>query len=86
LKGGKSRSKEQEKHRLLTKHEETALAKWISSSAISGNPVQHDFICEMAEKLWKQRIAPDGQFVPPVGPTWVPQVLCRHPDLKIKMT
>jgi hypothetical protein len=86
LKGGKSRSEAQEKHQLLTKHEETALAKWISSSAASGNPVQHDFIREMAEKLRKQRVTPDGQFIPPIGSTWVPQFLRRHSHLKTKMT
>ena len=86
LKGGKSRSEAQEKHQLLTKHEETALAQWISSSAVSGNPVQHEFIREMAGKLRKQRVAPNGQFVPPIGPTWVPQFLCCHPHLKAKMT
>ena len=40
----------------------------------------------MAEKLWKQRVAPDGQFVPPIGSTWVSQFLRRHTYLKTKMT
>jgi len=86
LNGGKSRSKAQEKHQLLTKQEENALAKWISTSTASGNPVQHGFIREMAEKLRKRRVAPDDQFIRPIGPSWVPQFLRRHRHLKTKMT
>jgi len=86
LKGGKSRSEAQEKHQLLTKNEESVLAKWIASFAASGNPVQHDFIRKMAEKLRKRRVAPNGQFVPLIGPTWAPQFLRRHLHLKTKMT
>ena len=67
LKGGKSRREAQEIHQLLTKHEEKALANWISISTATGNPIQYSFISEMAEKLRKQGIAPDDQFVSPIG-------------------
>jgi hypothetical protein len=85
LKGGKSRSEGQETNQLLTTQEEKALATWISTSTATGNPVQHEFIREMAEKLIKQRI-PNNQFVPPIGLTWVPSFLRRHRYLKTKMT
>ena len=85
LKGGKSRSEGQETNQLLTRQEEKALATWISTSTAVGNPVQHDFIGEMAEKLIKRRI-PDGQVVLQIGPTWAPSFLRRHRYLKTKMT
>jgi len=68
LKGGKSRSEGQETNQLLTTQEEKALATWISTSMATGNPVQHEFIREMAETLIKQCI-PNNQFVLSIGPT-----------------
>jgi len=59
-KRGKSRSEAQDQYQLLRKNKETTLAKWISSSVASGNPVQHEFVCKMVQKLWKQCIAPDN--------------------------
>jgi len=85
LKGGKSRSEGQENNQLLTTQEEKALETWINTSTAAGNPVQHSFIREMAEKLIKQR-APENQVVPQIGPTWVPSFLRRHRYLKTKMT
>ena len=85
LKGGKSRSEGQETNQLLTTQEEKALATWISTSMATGNPVQHEFIREMAETLIKQCI-PNNQFVPPIGPTWVFSFVRHHHYLKTKMT
>ena len=85
LKGGKSRSEGQETNQLLTTQEEKAMAAWISTSTAAGNPVHHDFIREMAEKIIKRRV-PDSQVVPQIGPTWVPSFLRRHHYLKTKMT
>ena len=53
LKGRLSRREAKEKQQLLTKEEEKALANWISISTTTGNPVQHSFIHEMADKLRK---------------------------------
>src|SRR5271154_1388185 len=61
LKGGKSRSEGQETNQLLTVQEEKALATWISTSTAAGNPVQHEFIREMVEKLIKRCVL-DGQI------------------------
>jgi hypothetical protein len=85
LRGGKSRSEGQETNQLLTAQEEKALATWISTSTLAGNPVHHDFIREMAEKLIKQRIL-DSQVIPQVGPSWVPSFLRHHRYFKTKMT
>ena len=85
LNGGMSRSEAQEKNQLLTAQEEKALATWISTSTAVGNPVQHKFVHEMAEKLIKRRV-PYGQIVPQIGPTWVSSFLRRHRYLKTKMT
>ena len=85
LKGGKSRSEGQEQHQLLTPQEEKALAMWISTATAVGNPIQHDFIREMAEELIKQR-ATDDQPVMRIGSSWVPAFLRRHRHLKTKMT
>jgi predicted site-specific integrase-resolvase len=85
LKGGKSKSETQEKNQLLTAQEEKALATWISTSTAAGNPVHHDFIREMAEKLIKLRVTND-QVVPQIGSSWVPSFLRRHRHLKTKLT
>jgi len=58
----------------LTPQEEKALAAWISASAAVGNPVQHDFIREMAEHLIKQCIG-DDEIIPQLGDSWVPSFL-----------
>jgi hypothetical protein len=84
LKGGKSRSEAKQSVQRLTPQEESALAAWISISTATGNPVQHDFIREMAEKLLKYRLS--HEIVPQLGSSWVPSFLRRHRHLKTKMT
>jgi hypothetical protein len=68
----------------LTTQEEKALARWISTSAATGNPVQHPFIHEVAEKLRETCIASSSVFIPPLGPNWVQQFLGCYPHLKSK--
>ena len=84
LNGGKSRSDAKEPAQQLTPQEEKAMASWISASTATGNPVQHDFICEMAEKLIQHCIP--NEIVPQLGSSWVPSFLRCHCHLKIKMT
>lgn len=84
--GGKSRSEGQENNQLLTVQEENALATWISAATAAGNPVQHDFIREMVDKLIKTRIPDQDLPIPQIGSTWVPSFLRRHRCLKTKMT
>ena len=67
----------------MTPQEEKALAAWISTSTATGNPIQHDFIREMAENLIKLRM-PDT-IIPQFGSSWVPSFLHRHRHLKTKM-
>ena len=84
LKGGKSRSEGKEKQQRLTPQEK-AVAAWISASTAVGNPVQHEFIHEMAEHLIKHRVG-DDQIVPQLGSSWVPSFFRRHRHLKTAMT
>lgn len=68
MKGGKSCTEAQEWQGALTRQEEKALAKWISTSSATGNPVQHPFIREMAEELRKTCVSSNSEFTPPFGP------------------
>ena len=87
LNGGKSRSEAQEVNQLLTPQEEKALAIWISTSTATGNPVQHEFICEMAEKFIQQQHGVlNNQIYLQIGSSWVPSFLRRHSHLKTKMS
>src|SRR5271154_1967767 len=79
LKGGKSRSEGKEKQQRLTPQEK-AVAAWISASTAVGNPVQHEFIHEMAEHLIKHRVG-DDQIVPQLGSSWVPSFLLQGRDV-----
>ena len=60
------------------------MASWIRTSTVTDNPVQHDFIHEMAEKLIQHRIS--NEIVLQLGSSWVPSFLRRHHYLKTKMT
>jgi hypothetical protein len=86
LKGRLSRREAKEPQQLLTKEEENTLANWISTSTTTGNPVQHSFIREMADKLRKYRVDQEDQFLPPIGASWVPQFLGRHRHITTKMS
>jgi len=66
LKRGKSRSEGKENQQQLTPQQEKALATWIGASTATGNPIQHDFIWEMAEHLIKHRFG-DDQPIPQLG-------------------
>jgi len=81
---GKTRNEAHESRQLLTKYKEKALAQWISTSTVTGHPVQHSVIHDIAEKLRQERVSQQSQSVPPIAPTWVPQFLRRHPYLKVK--
>ena len=70
-KGGKSQCEAQEWQQELTRQEEKALAKWISMSSATGNPVRYPFIREMAEKLRETRVASTSEFIPPLSPEWI---------------
>ena len=84
MNAGRSRSEAKQAAQRLTPQEKKALASWISTPTAAGNPVQHDFIREMAEKLIKQRLP--NEIVPQLGSSWVPSFLRRHRHLKTKMT
>ena len=53
-------------------------------SSAMGNPVRYPFIHEMAEKLRETRVASTSEFIPPLSPEWIKQLLRRHSHLKSK--
>ena len=67
MNGEKSRAQGKENQQLLTLSEEQALAAWISRSTVTGNPVRHTFIHEIAEKLCIPRVMTNVNFVSPIG-------------------
>ena len=81
----KSRSEGKENQQRWTSQEEKALAAWISASTTVGNPVQHDFIGEMAQYLIKKCIDVD-QITSQLGASGVPSFLHRHRYLKTAVT
>jgi len=73
-----------EKRLLLTKHEEKALAQRISTSTLTGNPVSHNYILQIAKKIREPHVTSQPEFTRPLGPSWVHQFLSRHTSLKTK--
>jgi Tc5 transposase DNA-binding domain len=86
IRGVMSRSDATAACQVLTKQEERELAKWISTSTATGNPVHRSFVREVAEKLCQRCVDSEPNYTPSIGPTWVPQFLRRHPRLKTKLS
>ena len=88
FKGGKSRAEGQQEGQLLSPAEEKALARWITCLTVTGHPASHALIEQMAEEIRQRRIAKindDGMELisyPPIGNSWVPYFISRHPHLK----
>ena len=91
VKGGKSRSQGKENQQLLSINEEKSLTRWISKLTSTGHPASHQFIKEMAEEIRQQRDANSDNNLPsqilrPIGNSWVPYFLKRHPDLQTRLS
>jgi hypothetical protein len=86
LKGGKTRTEAREAQQLLTCQEEKALVEWISQATATGNPVPHQYIREMVEEIRASRGNGNGEFLCPLGTTWMEAFLKRHPQLKTKLS
>ena len=56
LKGGKSRQEGRETFQLLTPQEEKALADWISNATAAGNPINQQYIKELADEMRWSRV------------------------------
>src|SRR5213075_1306646 len=54
FKGGKTRSEAREVQQMLSRAQEKALVSWITNLTVTGHPVSHGFIREMAEEIRKQ--------------------------------
>jgi len=89
LKGGKSRQEGRETFQLLTPQEEKALADWISNATAAGNPINQQYIKELADEMRRSRVDHSDvqeQFLRPIGITWVPAFLKHHPHLQTKLS
>jgi len=86
VKGGKSRQEGREAFQLLTPQEEKALVDWISNTTAAGNPVNQQHIKEIEDEMRRSRIGAEDQFFRPIGSTWVPAFLERHPHLQTELS
>jgi len=86
LKGRKSRAEAREAQQELTRHEEKALVDWVSRATAVDNPVPHPYIKEMAEEIRKTREGEKGEYLRPLGTSWMEAFLSRHPQLRTKLS
>lgn len=91
MKGGKSVMESRENQQLLTIPEEKALVEWIRRLTITGHPATHTFIREMAEELRQRRVSQINDEMDlvcylPIGNSWVPNFLKRHPQLETTLS
>ena len=90
--GGKSVAESRELQQLFTISEEHAIARTITRLTISGYPVTHTLIEEIADEVRQQRLVginePAVQYVTyePLGEDWTLRFLQRHPHLKTALT
>jgi Tc5 transposase DNA-binding domain len=86
LKGGKTRKEAREATQLLTAQEEKALADWITNATMSGNPVTHSYIKEVAEGIRTSHTDVANKYLRPIETTWLPGFFRRHPHLQTKLS
>ena len=72
----------------LTESEETALAKWITTSTVTETPPSYAIIREMAEHIRHDRVSTVNESsiervsYSPLGKNWVNNFMKRHPQFK----
>src|ERR1700738_850852 len=92
LGGGKSYSDAREADQLLSNSEEKALRQWITRLTIGGSPVRHSYLRDMAEEIRSRRVVNINNatmqlvLYDPIGISWVPRFLQRHPQLQTVMS
>ena len=86
LNGKRSRHEVNVKNQALTSAEELALVRWVQRMSVTGHPVRHQFLVELAEEIRKQRVQASGKLNTPLSQKWVQQFLKRHPVLKLQVT
>ena len=69
---------------LLSGPKEKALKEWIICLTVTGHPVTHEFIREMAEEIRKKHVASINDEMElvsydPIGSTWVRSFIKHHP-------
>jgi hypothetical protein len=92
MKGGKSCAEAKEEEQHCSNAEEKSLVRWALMMTSTGHPVQYQFLGEMAEEIRRQRLSKiNGDSItlvsyPPLGQSWIPRFLTRHPELQTKLT
>ena len=89
LKGGKSRQEGRETFQLLIPQEEKPLADWISNASAAGNPINQQYIKELADEMRRSHVDHSDmqeQFLRLIGITWVPAFLKCHLHLQTKLS
>jgi DDE superfamily endonuclease/Tc5 transposase DNA-binding domain len=86
--GRQSRAVSHQSSQNLSEAEEDALAKWISTSTVTGIPPSYVMIRQIAEHIRHHRVANvNDAFIehvsyPPLGKHWVSNFMKRHPQFK----
>jgi hypothetical protein len=62
-----------------------ALADLITNATVSGNPVTHSYIKEVAEGIRTSRTDITNEYLHPIGTTWLPGFFRRHLHLQTKL-
>jgi hypothetical protein len=92
MKGGKSCAEAKEEQQHCSKAEEKSLVRWALMMTSTGHPIPYQFLGEMAEEIRRQRLTKinDDSITlvsyPPLGQSWIPRFLSRHPELQTKLT
>jgi hypothetical protein len=92
MNGGKSCAEAKEEEQHCSNAEEKSLVRWALMMTSTGHPVAYQFLGEMAEEIRRQRLTKinDDSITlvsyPPLGKSWIPRFLTRHPELQTKLT
>ena len=81
-KGGNTRQEAHAYRQALSPDEENVLVSWIERLAVTGHPVKHSFVRELAEEIRKPRVELEDKMPPPLSKDWPKRFLKRHPTLK----
>ena len=81
-KGGLTRQEAHAHRQALSPDEENVLVSWIERLAVTGHPVKHSYVRELAEEIRKPRAQLDDKMPSPLSKEWPKRFLKRHPTLK----
>ncbi|KFY13187.1 hypothetical protein V491_06483 [Pseudogymnoascus sp. VKM F-3775] len=97
IQGGSTRQEARQKQQLLSTVQEKTLLKWTKELTISGYAPSHRVLREVADEVRTNRRRvyqshlqtqqPQQPQIPrfPLGQSWLPQFIKRHPHLRVKL-